>query len=85
MPHVITGACQTCKDGGCVDVCPSDCIHPTRDEPGHAEAEMLYIDPDNCIDCGMCVTECPTNAIYSEDDLPADMQEFIEKNAAYYQ
>src|SRR5438477_278093 len=49
-----------------------------------AEAEMLYIDPDTCIDCGLCVDECPVTAIFPQEDLPAEWAEFIEKNAAYY-
>ena len=49
-----------------------------------AAEEMLYIDPDTCIDCGLCVDECPVTAIFPQEDLPAEWVEFIEKNAAYY-
>lgn len=55
MPHYITHACIGRKDGSCVDVCPVDCIHPRKDEPEFAAAEMLFIDPETCIDCGLCV------------------------------
>ncbi len=84
MPHYITEACIGEKDGSCVEVCPVDCIHPRKDEADFETAEMLYIDPDVCIDCGLCVDECPVKAIFSEDDLPDEMEAFIEKNAAYF-
>ena len=58
--------------------------HPTRDEPGFAAAEMLYIDPATCTGCGLCVEECPVRAIFDEQDVPAEWQHFIEKNAAHY-
>ena len=54
MPHVITQSC--CSDGSCVYACPVNCIHPSPDEPGFATAEMLYIDPVACVDCGACVS-----------------------------
>jgi len=53
-----------------VDACPVDCIHPKKDEPNFADAEMLYIDPVECIDCGACVPVCPVSAIFALDDLP---------------
>ena len=56
MPHVITQSC--CSDGSCVYSCPVNCIHPSPDEPDFAGAEMLYIDPAACVDCGACVTAC---------------------------
>jgi NAD-dependent dihydropyrimidine dehydrogenase PreA subunit len=84
LPHYITETCIGCKDGGCVDVCPVDCIHPRKDEPDFAAEEMLYIDPDTCIDCGLCVDECPVDAIFNEDDLPDNLQHFIQRNADYY-
>ena len=55
MSYVIAEPCIGTKDNSCVEVCPVDCIHPTPDEPGYAEAEMLFIDPDECIDCDACV------------------------------
>ena len=76
--NVIVGATA------CVDVCPVDCIHPTKDEPEFEKEKMLYIDPETCIDCGLCVDECPVKAIFPEEDLPSEWDEFIEGNAAYY-
>ena len=55
MAHIIAQPCIGTKDTACVAVCPVDCIHPTKDEPDFETAEMLYIDPDTCIDCGLCV------------------------------
>lgn len=85
MSHYITEACIGTKDTSCVEVCPVDCIHPRKDEPDFEKVEMLFINPDTCIDCGLCVDECPVNAIFSEDDLPEEMEAFIDRNAAYYQ
>ena len=69
------------KDTACVDVCPVDCIHPRKDEPSFAAAEMLYIHPDECIDCGACVPACPVEAIFSLDETPNKWAGFIDKNA----
>lgn len=84
MPYIIAQPCIGTKDTACVAVCPVDCIHPTKDEAGFEAAEMLYIDPEVCIDCGLCVDECPVNAIFPQEDLPAEWEEFIAKNAEYY-
>ena len=84
MAYVIAEPCIGTKDTACVDACPVDCIHPKKDEPNHAEAEMLYIDPVECIDCGACVPVCPVSAIFALDDLPEKWNEFTAKNAAYY-
>jgi NAD-dependent dihydropyrimidine dehydrogenase PreA subunit len=84
MPYVIALPCVGVKDGACVSVCPCDCIHPRQDETGFAPAEQLYIDPKICIDCDLCVAECPVGAIFHEDDLPAEWKHFIEKNAAHF-
>jgi NAD-dependent dihydropyrimidine dehydrogenase PreA subunit len=84
MAYVIALPCIGVKDTACVTVCPCDCIHPTRDEADFATAEMLYVDPEVCIDCALCVGECPVNAIFPQDDLPAEWAEFAERNAAYY-
>lgn len=82
MAYVITDACT--KDNLCVEACPVDCIHPKKDEPGFDEAPTLNINPAECIDCGACIPVCPTNAIFTMDDLPADKAEWAAKNAAYY-
>lgn len=84
MTYVITQPCIGVKDTACVAVCPVDCIHPTKDEPDFETATMLYVDPDVCIDCGLCVDECPVRAIFREDDVPAEWHSFIERNAAHY-
>lgn len=84
MAYVIALPCIGVKDGACVAVCPMDCIHPTRDERGFGEADQLFIDPEACIDCGLCADECPANAIFAEEDVPAEWREYIERNAAHY-
>lgn len=84
MAYVITQPCIGVKDAACVTACPVDCIHPTKDEPGFAEATQLYIDPGECIHCNMCADECPVSAIFAEEDVPAEWGEFIEKNAAHF-
>ena len=73
MTYVVTDACVKCKYTDCVDVCPVDCF---REGPN-----MLVIDPDECIDCTLCVAECPVEAIYAEDDVPEEMQAYIALNA----
>ena len=84
MAHVIAEPCIGTKDAGCVAVCPVDCIHPTKDEAAFATSEMLYIDPDTCIDCGLCVDECPVKAIFPEEDLPKQWNRYIQINADHY-
>ena len=83
MAYIITDTCT--KDELCVEACPTDCIHPKKDEEGFEAATQLYVEPEGCIDCGACVPVCPTNSIFIVDEVPADKQEFIEKNAAYYE
>jgi ferredoxin len=84
MAYVIAKPCIGVKDTACVAVCPCDCIHPTPNEKGFASAEMLLIDPVACIDCNLCAGECPVQAIFPQDDVPAEWAEFIERNAVYY-
>src|SRR4051795_11086857 len=84
MTHIIAQPCIGTKDTACVAVCPVDCIHPTRDDADFATAEMLHIDPDTCVGCGICVDECPVRAIFEKDDVPQAWAGFIERNAAYY-
>ena len=73
MTHVVTEACIKCKYTDCVDVCPVDCF---REGPN-----MLVIDPDECIDCAVCIPECPVDAIYRGEDVPADQQHYFAINA----
>ena len=84
MAYIICEPCVGTKDSACVDVCPVDCIHPRKDEPAFTTAEMLYIHPDECIDCGACVPACPVAAIYeSIDATPSHQKDLIEANAIY--
>lgn len=73
MTYVVTENCIKCKYTDCVDVCPVDCF---REGPN-----FLVIDPDECIDCTLCVAECPVEAIYAEDDVPDSQLQFIALNA----
>ena len=76
MPHVITSKCIGTCNTACVDVCPCDCIH--------GDGVQMFIDPDDCIDCGACVAECPVAAIYLDDDVPAEHRADIARNAAFF-
>jgi NAD-dependent dihydropyrimidine dehydrogenase PreA subunit len=82
MAHVITDACT--KLTLCVDVCPNDCIHPTKTETAFATATQLYIDPAECLDCGACVSVCTANAIFPSEELPDDKKNFAAKNAEFF-
>jgi NAD-dependent dihydropyrimidine dehydrogenase PreA subunit len=85
VAYVISEPCIGTKDTSCVDVCPVDCIHPTPDEAGFAESDQLFIDPEECIDCDACVEACPVDAISAEDSVPPEWQDYIGRNASYYQ
>ncbi|HAN98384.1 MAG TPA: ferredoxin [Planctomycetaceae bacterium] len=73
MTHVVTKPCHGCRYTDCVVVCPVECFHEGE--------QMLYINPDDCIDCEACVPECPVEAIFHEDDVPAEWKQYIELNA----
>ncbi|MHB1676505.1 MAG: ferredoxin FdxA [Sulfuriferula sp.] len=73
MTYVVTEACIRCKYTDCVEVCPVDCFV--------AGPNFLAIDPEICIDCTLCVAECPIGAIFAESNVPDDQQEFIALNA----
>lgn len=73
MTFVVTDNCVRCKYTDCVEVCPVDCFREGK--------HFLVIDPDECIDCNLCVPECPVDAIYAEDDVPEDQKHFIQLNA----
>jgi NAD-dependent dihydropyrimidine dehydrogenase PreA subunit len=85
MTYVITEPCIGVKDTACVEVCPVDCIHPAKEEDGFEAAEQLYINPDECIDCGACESVCPVTAIFADSDVPEKWASFTEKNAQYFQ
>ena len=72
MAYIVTESCVKCKYTDCVDVCPVDCF---KEGPN-----MLVIDPDECIDCTLCVAECPVEAIFAEDDVPDGQREWIDLN-----
>lgn len=73
MTFVVTEQCIKCKFTDCVDVCPVDCFHEGPN--------FVVIDPDDCIDCALCVPECPVEAIYDEKDLPEKFNEYLQLNA----
>ena len=73
MTTIVTDNCKGCRFTYCATVCPVACFHYDED--------MLYIDPDTCIDCGACIPECPVQAIYEGDDIPEDQEHWIEINA----
>jgi NAD-dependent dihydropyrimidine dehydrogenase PreA subunit len=79
MAYVIAEPCIDLKDKSCVNVCPVDCIY----EEGEAD-RMLFINPDECIDCGACEAECPVAAIFFEEELPAKWQNFAALNKLYF-
>ncbi|OQY47596.1 MAG: ferredoxin [Anaerolineaceae bacterium 4572_78] len=72
MTHVVTSNCEGAKFTDCVLVCPVDCFYELD--------QQLVIDPEECIDCGACVPECPVEAIYSEDELPDGMEDALAFN-----
>jgi len=73
MTYVVAENCIKCKYTDCVEVCPVDCFHEGPN--------FLVIDPDECIDCNLCVSECPAEAIFQEDDVPENQRQFIALNA----
>ena len=85
MTYVITQPCVGVKDASCVDVCPVDCIHPAQGEEDFDSVDMLYINPEECIDCGACEPACPVTAIFEESAVPAQWTEYVKINADYYE
>ena len=94
MTYIIAEPCVGTCDTVCVEVCPVDCIHGPNDVEGSgAEAKedgfdptgkMLYIDPEECIDCGACEPECPVEAIFEEDEVQSEWHSFIKKNYDFF-
>lgn len=78
MAHIVTPRCIDCRYTDCCTVCPVDCFWEIE------EPAMLLIDPDTCIDCGLCIEECPVRAIYTEEQCPEPYKEWIDKNAELY-
>ena len=73
MAYVVTENCIKCKYTDCVDVCPVDCFHEGKN--------FLAINPEECIDCHLCVPECPVDAIFADTDVPDEEEEWIDRNA----
>lgn len=78
MTYVISEPCIGVKDASCVEVCPVDCIHSDD------ASQQYFIDPDECIDCGVCAEVCPVEAIFFEDDLPEQWATFLLSNRDYF-
>ena len=76
MTYVIAESCIDVKDKACIEECPVDCIYEG--------ARMLYIHPDECVDCGACEPVCPQEAIYYEDDVPAQWNQYMQINATFF-
>ena len=79
MAYIITSTCIDVLDTACVEVCPVDCIHYDK-----GTDRMLYIDPDECIDCAACEPVCPVTAIFEHDSVPASEKEYIQLNALWF-
>lgn len=82
MGYVVTDACI--KDFVCVADCATAAIAPAEGDPRAGEVSQVFINPDECIDCGNCADVCPQNAIFPESDLPAGKEGFAEKNRAFF-
>jgi ferredoxin len=86
MAYIICEPCISVCDTACVEVCPVDCIHPSEGYPeDQKEGKMLYIDPEECIDCGACEPECPVEAIFEESAVPPEWEKFIDINREYFE
>ena len=70
MPWVVTSLCRDCVDQACVEVCPVDCIYEYKGDDKATFPNQLYIDPEECIDCGVCEPECPWEAIFEDERVP---------------
>lgn len=79
MPYIIAQPCIGVKDQACVEVCPADCISGNDDSP------QLYINPEECIDCGMCEPECPVGAIFADNELPVEWKIYEKINADFFE
>ena len=78
MTYIIAEPCIDVKDKACVEVCTVDCIHGKDDD------NMLYINPEECIDCGACEPACPVQAIFPEEEVPEKWKPFTAKNYEYF-
>ncbi len=78
MTYVISNACIDVKDMSCIEVCPVDCIYQEDED------RMVFIEPEQCIDCGVCVSACPVGAIFADHEIPPAAKDFIGINALYF-
>ena len=87
MTYVICEPCVDVKDSACVDICPCDSIqpHPVNEVDNYEGVNQLFIDPETCIECGVCEPECPVEAIYFDEDVPEEWEHYIKINADYYE
>jgi NAD-dependent dihydropyrimidine dehydrogenase PreA subunit len=76
MPYIIAEPCIGVKDKACVEVCPVDCIYEGD--------QMLYIHPEECIDCGLCIDACPVEAIFTQEETPEKWKDYIAKNYEHF-
>ncbi len=81
MTWVITPLCRDCVDQSCVEVCPVDCIYEYTGSDGETFRNQLYIEPEECIDCGVCEPECPWEAIFEDEQVPDVFEEDTALNA----
>ena len=79
MAHIVTARCVDCVYTDCCTVCPVDCFYEIENP------RMLVIDPDTCIDCQLCVPECPVHAIYEDEEVPEPYVEWVEKNSELWE
>ena len=91
MAYIIAEPCVGTCDTACVEVCPVDCIHPTKDDweakgydENNLDDKLLYIDPEECIDCGACEPECPVEAIFEESEVPEEWSKFTKINYDWF-
>ncbi|MEI6236116.1 MAG: ferredoxin family protein [Planctomycetota bacterium] len=86
MAHVVVSPCIGTHDTACMKVCPVNCFYdvPVSDIGATGEGNILIISPDECIDCGLCVPECPVAAVFPLDDVPEAEKAFIAMNADWF-
>ena len=84
MAYIITEPCIGVKDKSCVAVCPVDCIHDGTMDVDGTNIDMLWVNPDECIDCGLCEPECPVTAIFADSDVPKQWENYFQLNADFF-